>query len=95
METLERHRARIDVTDREIVRLLNHRLRLASELGELKQQIGMPVVDDDRERTVLERVTQFNEGPLDPASLTSIFRNIIHASRQIQLRKRSNQGESR
>lgn len=94
MKTLDWHRAEIDVTDQKLVRLLNHRMRLASELGMLKQQIGMPVVDNDRERAVLQRVKELNEGPLDPTSLTRIFRSIIEASRQTQLRRLSKQGET-
>ncbi len=94
MDALRRHRELIDATDEQILRLLHRRAEIASRLGALKRRAGLPIVDPQRERTVLRRVTELNDlaqGPLDRSSVTRIFRSIIHASRTTQMSKRNSQ----
>lgn len=81
---LERQRKAIDLLDAELVRLLNHRAQIASELASIKQSSGLPVHDQRREREILERICQQNPGPLDSPALISIFRCILRESRKIQ-----------
>lgn len=82
---LEQRRKAIDLLDTEIVRLLNHRARIASELVPLKQSSGLPVQDMRREQQILERICEQNQGPLEPQALINIFRCILRESRKIQL----------
>lgn len=83
--TLSQLRKRIDRTDGELLRLLNHRALTAVAIGRLKKRQGLPVVDERREKAVLERITQATRGPLSPAALRRIFREILRESRKIQL----------
>ncbi len=77
-------RAAIDVLDGQLLTLLNTRAKLATELGKVKQEAGVGIVDPDRERQVLARLRQTNKGPLDEAAVTRIFARIIREARRIQ-----------
>ncbi len=77
-------RAAIDVLDGQLLTLLNTRARLATELGKVKHQAGLGIIDPDRERQVLARLRQTNKGPLDEAAVTRIFARIIREARRIQ-----------
>jgi chorismate mutase/prephenate dehydratase len=83
---LHRRRDRIDAIDREIVSLLNERAAIALEIGQLKRAGGEGVVDEDREREVLDRVAATNDGPLPTAELAAIYRRLIAATRALQER---------
>ena len=79
-------RARINELDRELLRLLNERARIALKVGESKKEAGVSLCDHTREREVVERMCQANEGPLDDRAIVELFRAIIHESRRIQNR---------
>jgi chorismate mutase len=81
---LEQRRAQIDILDSQLLRLLNQRAELASEVASIKRSSGLPVYDGRREQAILDRVCSLNPGPLDAQGLTSIFRCIIRESRKIE-----------
>lgn len=83
-KTLEQWRREIDILDSELLRLLNERARIAAELGALKYSSGLPVYDGRRERQILARLCESNQGPLDAAGVMSIFRTIIRESRRVE-----------
>src|SRR5262245_47796196 len=80
---LDKRRSQIDLLDAEIVRLLNRRAKIACELGVIKVAAGLPAYDSRREQQVLARIRKHNRGPLEPASVTRIFRRIILETRRI------------
>lgn len=84
MKGIEQFRKEIDRTDRDIVRLLNRRTRLASAIGRLKKADGDPVFVPERERQVYKRVQTKNGGPLPEASLRHIYREIMSAALAIE-----------
>src|SRR5215831_13894831 len=79
-------RSRINDLDRELLRLLNERARIALKVGESKKEAGVSVCDHTREREVIERMCATNEGPLDDRAIIELYRAIIHESRRIQTR---------
>jgi chorismate mutase len=81
---IEYWRTEIDEIDRELLRLLNRRARLAMKVGTLKRAAGLPYCDPERERVVLGRLQQANTGPLDQRAVTKLFRRIINESRRIE-----------
>ncbi|MDQ3687318.1 MAG: chorismate mutase [Acidobacteriota bacterium] len=83
---IEDWRAEIDSVDDELLSLINKRARLAVEVGILKRAAGIPITDPEREREVLIRLAQANDGPLDEEAVQKLFRQIIHESRQIEIR---------
>ncbi|MFN2512531.1 MAG: chorismate mutase [Pyrinomonadaceae bacterium] len=82
--TIEYWRAEIDETDRELLRLLNRRARLAMKVGALKREAGLPCWDPERERAVLKDLEMANAGPLDALAITKVFRRIIRESRDME-----------
>jgi chorismate mutase-like protein len=82
---IEYWRTEIDEIDRELLRLLNRRARLAMKVGALKNAAGLPCCDPERERVVLNQLQQANPGPLAHHAVTKVFRRIIRESRQIEM----------
>ena len=72
--TIEHWRTEIDEIDRELLRLLNRRARLAMKVGALKKNAGLPCCDEEREHEVLTRLQQANGGPLDSRAIAKLFR---------------------
>jgi chorismate mutase len=81
---IEYWRAEIDETDRELLRLLNRRARLAMKVGALKREAGLPCCDPERERAVLKDLQTANAGPLNALAITKVFRRIIRESRDME-----------
>jgi len=81
---IEHWRSEIDQIDTELLRLLNIRARLALKVGALKQAAQLPFCDPERERTVLQRLQEMNDGPLDERAVDKVFRRIIRESRRVQ-----------
>ena len=77
-------RKQIDEIDRELVALLNRRARAAHEIGKLKREVGMPIYEPDRERSVFANATRANQGPLPNLDLTRIYERIMDIMRKIQ-----------
>lgn len=82
---IEHWRKEIDEIDEELLRLLNMRARLALKVGALKKQAQLPVCDPVRERSVLLRLSQLNQGPLDERAVRKVFRRIIRESRRLEV----------
>ena len=82
LDTLRRE---IDRIDREIVRLLNERTKLAMRIGRVKKSNGTPVFVPEREKEVHERVGIANRGPFPDAALRRIYGEIMSASRSLEL----------
>jgi chorismate mutase/prephenate dehydratase len=78
----------IDGIDEEILQLINRRLRLAQQVGNVKKQSGTQIVDSKREIDILNRLTALNKGPLNPTILKHIFIDIIAAARSLQQSQR-------
>ena len=81
---IEHWRREIDDIDAELLRLLNMRARLALKVGALKQAADLPFCDPDRERSVLQRLKEINNGPLDERAVAKVFRRIICESRRLE-----------
>ena len=81
---LEEFRRRIDQLDAELVRLLIAREAAATEIGRLKDDVGIDTYQPTREQEVLARVRSVNTGPLDPDAITRLFERIIDESRRLE-----------
>ena len=77
---LNRLRKQIDGLDRKIIALLNSRARITVDIARLKLKAGKGVYSPDRERQVLRRAASLSKGPLPPASLEAIYREIMSSS---------------
>ena len=73
-------RTRIDALDARLVTLINSRLQLAQQVGRLKQRSRSRIYVAEREADVLHRIAQANRGPVQPAALRAIYREIMSAA---------------
>ncbi|MBL8048633.1 MAG: prephenate dehydratase [Chthonomonas sp.] len=80
-KSLEELRLGINEVDAQVLALLSERTRLAQEIGDLKGRSDQPYFNPERERDVLERLRDLNEGPLSAKQVAAIFREIMSAAR--------------
>jgi len=84
MKGLSRLRAQIETLDLKIVRLLNERLNLSTEVGRVKRRTHCSPFAPEREEYLLRFLEEKNSGPLLPAHLRSIYHEIFSSSRSRQ-----------
>lgn len=78
--SLEELRRQIDEFDQRLVELLNARARVVVEIGKLKQQTNSPIYAPDREKLILDRIRQYNKGPLPDRCLEAVWRELMSGS---------------
>ena len=83
-EELKKKRKKIDLIDRKLLHLLNERLRIALEVGNIKKKMGEKIYDPRREEEVLEGIRKINRGPLREEDLEKIFKTIMSVCRRSQ-----------
>ena len=79
-DPLQPIREQIDHLDRELVRTLNERLKLAAEIGRLKRDSGGQIYVPEREDAVFRKVTALSQGPIKTEALQAIYREIMSAA---------------
>jgi len=81
-EQLKHHRDQIDAIDEQILKLVNARAQLATEIGHLKDD-GV-IYRPEREAQVLRRLQANNQGPLSNAAVSNIFRAVMSNCRALE-----------
>lgn len=82
--TLDDLRKQIDAIDAELVGLLNRRATVAEQIGSEKRKHGGQVRNKQREDQVVKHAQELNAGPMSPASIERIYRQIIDACSEVQ-----------
>lgn len=77
-------RKEIDDVDRRLVALLNERTRVVERVGDIKQQVALPVYDPKREEQVFQNIAAANQGPLPDAAIKRVFERIIDEMRTLE-----------
>ena len=77
-------RLAIDAIDEEIMDLINRRLLLAKQIGNVKKKGGIQITDRRREKEILDRLLEKNSGPIGDDGLRNIFGAIIAEGRSVQ-----------
>jgi chorismate mutase/prephenate dehydratase len=77
-------REQIDNIDDQVLDLLKNRLRLAKEIGQIKEKNKQAKWDPKREREILERINRNNQAEFPEQPLYSIFHEIITTCRLSQ-----------
>jgi chorismate mutase len=84
-ERLEELRLRISELDEELIRVIGERRGLAIEIGRLKAQLGLPVMDPAREARVVRRVAErAREAGVDEEMARDVIWRIISSARSAQ-----------
>ena len=75
----------IEGVDREIITLVGRRVRLAREIGRVKRDAGLPVVDGAQEREVLARAgEEARAAGLPSPAVRGLMRRVITLARRAQ-----------
>ena len=77
-------RQAINEIDEKIMGLINRRLLLAQQIGGVKKQGGIQITDRKREKKIIDRLLQKNNGALGDDGLRNIFTAIIAEGRTVQ-----------
>ena len=79
---IEEHRKSIDEIDEQIVELLNNRAMHSLQIRDLKPGANMGLYDPRREEEILQKVGQFNAGPLYSEHLREIYTTILKVMKE-------------
>lgn len=79
--TVRRLRDEISELDRSILAAVNSRLELVAALKRHKQSLGLPFVDPDRERRLLDDLVVANRGPLSEEGLRELFSELLELTK--------------
>ena len=84
-DVLEKFRREISEVDYQILILVKQRLQLAEEIGTIKRRHGLPIVNPNVEKGVIERtLTWSRELGLDPDFTTKLANLLIAEAVRIQ-----------
>jgi chorismate mutase len=80
--TVKRLRDEISELDRSILDAVNGRLELVAALRRHKQEVGLPFLDPDRERQLLDDLASANGGPLSNEGLRELFSELLDLTKR-------------
>lgn len=87
-------RDKLDVVDREIVRLFEERMRLCGQVAEFKIETGKPVFDAEREKQKLAAARAMAHGEFNEQAVTELFSQLMTISRRYQHRLLAEDGKT-
>ncbi|MCK4463672.1 MAG: chorismate mutase, partial [Candidatus Omnitrophica bacterium] len=82
--SLEGIRRKIDLTDKEILKLLNKRTSLILSIAKIKKKKDLPIYTPSREKEVYEKLKALNKGPIEDKSLKAIYREIMSSALNLE-----------
>ena len=80
---LDDHRKRIDELDDQILKLLDERANVVSDVARSKRAANLPTYDPERERQVLERLAA-RAGRFPADAIRAVYREVMSASLALQ-----------
>ena len=80
--TVRRLRGEISDLDHVIIDAVNARLQLVAQLRSYKASKGIPFVDPERERQLLEELASANPGPLSPEGLHELVSQLLDLTKR-------------
>ena len=81
---LQKLRNEIDQIDREILTLLNKRASVALKIAEIKKAKELSYYDPVREKKLINKLLELNEGPFSNETIKTLFREILSATLALQ-----------
>ena len=75
--TIREIRDEISGVDRAIVDAVNARIELVARLKRYKAENGIPFLDPERERALIDRLVSSNPGPLSPDGLRELYEGLL------------------
>ena len=78
---LDELRKKIDEIDKQLIALMNARAEIVVDVGNLKRETGdVPIYAPDREKDVLAKICNLNEGPLPDKTVQAVWRELMSGS---------------
>ena len=86
-ETIELNKLRkqLDTIDDNILELLNNRMKIVHKVGEVKAQSGGAIYRPEREKEIIDRLNNQNDGLLNRDAIEALFLEIFAISRNLEL----------
>ncbi|MEM7107355.1 MAG: prephenate dehydratase [Bacteroidota bacterium] len=84
-EILDKIRKEIDGIDQKLLVLLNQRMDLVKEVGQVKKNTNSSIYRPEREKAIIQRLSDLNTGKLNRQAIEAIFLEIFAVSRNIEL----------
>jgi chorismate mutase/prephenate dehydratase len=84
-KTLEDLRKRIDTIDNRLIEILNERMAIIKEVGDLKRTSKTAIYRPEREKSIIDRLYDSHKGHLSRAAIEAIFMEIFAISRNFEL----------
>ena len=76
---MEQLRVQMDDVNLEILELINRRAEIVQQIGQLKTKQSIKRFDPVREREMLDKIKDNNNGPFQNSTLEHIFKEIFKA----------------
>ena len=84
-DQLQKLRTAIDTIDQELLSLIKNRLMLTAEIGRIKKENNMDIIDISREDTLFNSLEErCKEMDLDKVFIKKLWRLVLNASYQSQ-----------
>ena len=83
-EKINSLRKKIDKLDDRMIDLVLQRFSIAKEIGEIKKNSGIKIIDLHRESQIINRFTEKLAGTLEKKDITAIFDPIYSISKRLQ-----------
>lgn len=80
--TVLRLRGEISEVDRAILAVVNARIELVAQLKRHKDAVGLPFLDPDRERRLIEELDEKNAGPLSAEGLEELYTYLLDLTKR-------------
>ena len=78
-------RDKLDTIDDQLLKLINERMDVVHEVGVLKANSGGAIYRPEREKAIIDRLEELNEGKLNRAAIEALFLEIFAISRNLEL----------
>ena len=84
MEKLKKLRDEIDDIDKQIVTLIEKRMKISVKVGKFKKENDMPIFDAKRENEVIEKKIELLKNKEFSNLITTIYNDIMSVSKLLQ-----------
>jgi chorismate mutase len=80
MKQIDELRKQIDEIDTQIMKLLDERFSLSSQVGNVKKAHKLPIHHQNREQDILNKTSKFRHFP----AIKSVYKTIFQESKKLQ-----------
>ena len=84
IQEIERLRREVDCLDTRILRAINERATVVTEIGKVKSLTDIPVYQPTREAQVIDNMIAANTGPMPDTAIAAIFAQIMASGRPLE-----------